>query len=159
MRVVHRPGSPSPPILRQKLPQVERLRQGREEALLAASLPGALRTAGRHYDNAASANRGRGAQPHIRHRAAGLVEIHILRRIDLRNHDVVLMLDGTSYTDRAMATNASCTAIGFTCLHGDRPALAIEHDVDDKLQANCLRGIPHEPLKGITGDLSSRTPG
>jgi hypothetical protein len=81
------------PILRQQLLKVGRLRQGREKTLFAASLPGAFRTLGRHNYNATWANWGRGAQTYIRRCAAGLIEIHILRRIDSCDHYIVRMLD------------------------------------------------------------------
>ena len=42
----------------------------------------------------------------------------------------------------------------ITGLHGDRSALAIEHDVDDELQPDRLGGVPHELLKGIAFDLA-----
>ena len=141
-------------ILGQKLPQIGCLRQGHEKSFFAASLPGAFRTLGCHYYNATWANRGRSVQTNIRRRATGLIQIHVLRRIDLRDHDVVRMLDRDFVNRSCGGDQRVMHRDRITRLHGDCPALSIEHDIDDKLQPDRFSGVPHELLKGIAVDLS-----
>ena len=122
-------------------------------------MPRAFRAASHHYYNATLANRGCDTQAHIGRRAAGLIQIHVFGRIDLRDHDIVLLRHRHLVHRASHGHQRLVHRAGITGLHGDRPPLAVEHYVNDKPQPDRLCGVSHELLKWISGDLSQAHPG